>query len=70
MPDRITASNKIDQKRYSYHKVNALRKGGKWCFQIIDFFGLVVHESPGKDTQSEARREGKVYRDAHYPKKS
>lgn len=64
-----TVSNVVDHKRYSRHKINTVRKCGKWRFQIIDYFGLIVHESKvGLTTQLEARVQGKAYRDLHHPK--
>jgi len=66
---RPTVSNKVDEKRYSYHKVKTIRKGGKWRFQIFDFFDILVHESEGLGTQREARDAGKAYRDKNHPKK-
>ncbi len=66
---RPTASNKVDAARYSYHKVKTLRKSGKWRFQIVDFFDILVYESEGLPTQSKARQDGKAYRDLHHPKK-
>lgn len=66
---RKTVSNEVNDSRYSYHRYKVMRSGGKWKFQIVNYFDDVVYEQGGFGTQAVARTEGKKYRDAHYPKK-